>query len=136
MNKVFILLVDDDASFLDAMKDYLTLTNECTVECALSAEEALKKMKNTMYDAVVSDYSMPDVNGVELLKSVRTFSNIPFILFTGVGDEQIINEAIENEVDFYLEKGEDPDVLFPKLFQMIQFGMYKKQTNDETREMK
>ena len=130
MKPVTVLLVDDEASFLEVMTDYLALTDEFSLECALSAQEALEKCQDTRYDAIVSDFSMPDMNGIEFLKEIRTVSNVPFILFTGVGDENVINEAIENDVDNYLEKGGDPDVLFPKLCQMIYYGIIKKQIPD------
>jgi CheY-like chemotaxis protein len=126
MNQVFVLLVDDEAAFLEAIKDYLADSNDFIFECASSAEEALEKIRTGRYDVVVSDYHMPGMSGVELLREVRSFSRIPFILFTAMGDRQVIDQAISNEVDFYLEKGEDPGILFPKLSQMILVGKYQK----------
>lgn len=119
MEKVFVLLVDDEPAFLQAMKDYLDDTSGFAIECTSSPEKALEKIKTDRYHVVVSDYSMPEMNGVELLKSIRTYTQLPFILLTGMDDRQIIDDAIMNDVDFYLEKGEDPGILFPRLTEMI-----------------
>jgi len=73
---------------------------------------------------------MPEMTGVELLKGVRSFSRIPFILFTGMGEREIIDEAIENNVDFYLEKGEELHIIAFKLSQMILAGVYRSQKED------
>ena len=56
---------------------------------------------------------MPGMDGIELLKRVRkSFGNVPFILFTGRGREEVVIEAINNGVDFYLQKGGDPKAQF------------------------
>ena len=90
-------------------------------------KEALGKITTGRYAVVVSDYNMPEMTGVELLKGVRSFSRIPFILFTGMGEREIIDEAIENNVDFYLEKGEELHIIAFKLSQMILAGVYRSQ---------
>jgi len=130
MKQVTLLLVDDEPPFLDAIRDYLSEYTEFYIDCALSGEEALEKIKTGRYDVVVSDYNMPEMTGVELLKGVRSFSRIPFILFTGVGEREIIDAAILNDVDFYLEKGEEPHILASKLSQMILAGVYRSQQEE------
>jgi len=130
MKQVTLLLVDDEPPFLDAIRDYLSEYTEFYIECALSGEEALEKIKTGRYDVVVSDYNMPEMTGVELLKGVRSFSRIPFILFTGMGEREIIDEAIENDVDLYLEKGEDLHIIAFKLSQMILAGVYQSRNKE------
>jgi PAS domain S-box-containing protein len=64
----------------------------------------------------VSDYLMPDMDGIELLKQVRANDkNIPFIMVTGRGREEIAVEAYENGADFYLQKGGAPTPQFTEL---------------------
>ncbi|MCU4975143.1 response regulator [Halobacteria archaeon AArc-m2/3/4] len=61
-------------------------------------------------DCIVSDYDMPDIDGIEFLEAVRTFdSDIPFILFTGKGSEEIASEAISADVTDYLQKQASTD---------------------------
>ena len=72
----------------------------------LSGSEALGRIAAGHYDAVVADYQMPGMNGITLLKKVReTDTSLPFILFTGKGREEIVIEAINSGVDFYVQKG-------------------------------
>ena len=71
---------------------------------------------------------MPGMDGIELLKVVRErFGEIPFILFTGRGREEIVMEAINNGVDFYLQKGGDPRAQFAELAHKIRQAVRSKQ---------
>ena len=55
---------------------------------------------------------MPDTDGIAFLRKIRESSDIPFILFTGRGREEVVIDAINNGVDFYLQKGGDPKSQF------------------------
>ena len=82
---------------------------------------ALEKIKKTPYDAIVSDYQMPGTDGITFLKEVVTeFGDIPFILFTGKGREEIVIDAINNGADFYVQKGGDPSSQFAELVHKIR----------------
>lgn len=131
MKQISVLLVDDEPRFLEAMQDYLSENTRFCVDCASSGEEALGRIKSSEYDVVVSDYNMPEMTGLDLLQEIRSFSRIPFILFTGMGEREIIDEAIQHDVDFYLEKGDEPQILAFKLTQMILAGVYLTRTQDE-----
>lgn len=64
---LFILQVDDEPVLLDITRTYLQ-TLDFMVEGAESAHEALQKMNTGSFDAIVSDYLMPEMNGIEFLK--------------------------------------------------------------------
>ena len=113
---ISVLCVDDDAAHLSLEKQWLEEPGAITVTTALSAPEALRVMKTSRFDAVVSDYQMPGMDGIELLKEVRRVTPaLPFILFTGTGREDVVIEAFNNGVDFYLRKTGDPDSQFARL---------------------
>ncbi|NLV27194.1 MAG: PAS domain S-box protein [Methanomicrobiales archaeon] len=131
---IHILLVDDEVSFLHAVRDSLAHNEDFIFDLTSSAEEALEKLNHSRYDVIVSDYSMPDMNGFELLTQIRRSSSIPFILFTGKGNEHVIIEAINQGVDFYLKKGDDPDILFAKLTHMIRQAADKKSAEERIQE--
>ncbi len=75
---------------------------------------------NTSFDALVIDYYLPEINGIELLKIIRTKGDTtPVIMFTGVGRENAAIEALNNGADFFLKKGEIPSSEFRELVHMI-----------------
>ncbi|HOT93816.1 MAG TPA: response regulator [Methanoregulaceae archaeon] len=112
---IHALYVDDDPVLLDICRRFLERTGEFTVETAGSGKEALARLEGGGVDVVVSDYQMPGMNGIELLSAIRRNSAIPFILFTGRGREEVVIEALNRGVDFYLQKGGDPRVQFAEL---------------------
>ncbi|MFA5222309.1 MAG: PAS domain S-box protein, partial [Methanoregula sp.] len=132
-----VLYVDDESSLLDVGKQFLEMTGEFSVTTALSASDALDRMKSTQIQAIVSDYQMPGINGIEFLKLVRSTDKlIPFIIFTGKGREEIAIEAFENGADFYLQKGGDPKAQFAELSLKIRTAVEKRTTEQALREQR
>ena len=116
-----LLYVDDEPGLLEIGKLFLEKTGDFTVTPVLSAREGLAQLRQHDFDAIVSDYQMPEMDGIDFLKSVReSFGNVPFILFTGRGREEVVIEAINNGVDFYLQKGGDLPALFAELSHKIR----------------
>jgi DNA-binding NtrC family response regulator len=75
-----VLTVDDDSDFLKIMKRILEALDAFQVDIAVSVDDAMDKLKDTTYDAVVSDYLMPGKNGLDFLKGLRDSGNtLPFI---------------------------------------------------------
>ena len=82
-----ILIVDDDDAIRGTLYDLLSDRYEC--HTASMAEEALQYLEVEEYDAILTDISMPGLNGVELLKRVQQRdSATPVILISGKGSEQ------------------------------------------------
>ena len=126
-----LLIVDDDPHFLDVAKICLEKTGDFTADTAESAREALEMMEPGTYDAIVSDYEMPKINGIEFLKTVRGGgSTIPFILFTGKGREEVVIEALNEGADFYLQKGGRPEAQFAELSHKIRQAVSYHQAKD------
>ncbi len=115
------LYVDDERDLLDITKLFLESSQEFSVDTTDSAEEGLKVLRQRHYDAIISDYQMPGMDGIAFLKAVRSsHGDIPFIIFTGRGREEIVIEALNNGADFYLQKGGDPEVLYTELTHVIR----------------
>lgn len=127
-NKISILYVDDEPDLLILGKRFLENTGEFRVDTATLAKEALSSPQIRSYDAIVSDYQMPGMDGIAFLKAVRQqYGDIPFILFTGKGREEVIIEAINNGADFYLQKGGNPEAQFAELSHKIRQAVRRKQ---------
>ena len=118
---ISVLYVDDEPELLGLCKVYLEQVGDFAVTPITSAEEGLELLAGSRFDAIISDYQMPDIDGLEFLKRVRSQNqDIPFILFTGRGREEVVIEAINNGVDFYLQKGGDPKSQFAELKHKIK----------------
>lgn len=124
----FLLYVDDEPGLLEIGQLFLEGTGDFSVTTALSGRAGLEKLAQHTFDAIIADYQMPEMDGIEFLKTVRqSFGNIPFILFTGRGREQVVIEAINQGVDFYLQKGGDPKVQFVELAHKVRQAVSRRQ---------
>jgi PAS domain S-box-containing protein len=132
---ISIMFVDDEPGILEAVRDYLEDTGTCTVDTAQSAAEALEKLHERPYDAIIADYIMPDVDGIRFLQIVREqYGDIPFILYTGVDREEVLIEAINTGVNFYLQKGGDPVSQFTELLHIIEQAVLRNRAEHALRE--
>ncbi|KTG09417.1 hypothetical protein AUR64_16705 [Haloprofundus marisrubri] len=110
---VRVLHVDDDAPFSDLVAAFLERDAGGDDDAPLRVESvsdpgvAVDRLEGDHgFDCIVSDYDMPEMSGLELLERVREFdTEIPFILFTGHGSEEIASRAISAGVTDYLRKG-------------------------------
>jgi len=129
-----ILYVDDEAALLEITKIFLERTGGFTVDIAISASEALEMIQNKAYSGIVSDYEMPGMNGIELLQAVRMhFPDLPFIIFTGRGREDVVIEALNSGASYYLQKGGDPKSQFAELSHKINLAVEKCVTEEQLR---
>jgi PAS domain S-box-containing protein len=115
-----VLHVDDDVCLLEVSKQILSIENNFEIDTVTSVDEAFKKMEQQTYDAVVSDYEMPQKNGLEFLKELREQNNqIPFILFTGKGREEVVVKALNLGADSYINKNGSPETVYCELADAI-----------------
>jgi len=107
MARTQVLHVDDDPAFTELTVDMLERQeDQFTVETAHSASEGLELLAGGGFDCIVSDYDMPGRNGLEFLEVIREqFPDLPFILFTGKGSEEVASDAISAGITDYLQKG-------------------------------
>lgn len=129
---ISILHVDDERGLLEAVKLSLEDTGACTVDIAESADLAIEMLRNRPYDAIISDYAMPGTNGIDLLRQVRTeFGDIPFILYTIVPREDVLIEAINCGVTFYLQKGTEQGLQTAELIHVIEQAVTRRTAEQE-----
>ncbi len=130
-----ILIVDDEENVLDVIRDYLFEFYQYSIDTAKSGAEALSRLSVQSYDAIISDYEMEGMNGIDLLKSIRSQGNhTPFIIFTGKGREEVVVEAFENGGNGYVLKGGEINSQFAELSLKLKAIIEKKQTEAALRE--
>ena len=104
--EIQVLHVDDDPAFAEVTKTYLEREEpQLVVDTETDPRTALSRIEADAPDCVVSDYEMPEMDGLELLESVRErHPRLPFVLFTGKGTESIASNAIAAGVSEYVQK--------------------------------
>lgn len=102
-----VLHVDDDPDLADLATTFLEREDDrFNTETATSASEGLNRLPEREFDCIISDHDMPGQSGIEFLEAVREdYPDLPFILYTGKGSEEVASEAISKEVTDYLQKG-------------------------------
>lgn len=101
-----LLHVDDEPEYLDLVSSFLDRLGEFDVVGETDAGTALERWDVGTFDCIVSDYQMPDLDGLEFLSQVREAdTDVPFVLFTGRGSEEVASKAISAGVTDYLQKG-------------------------------
>ena len=111
-----VLHVDDDPSLLEISKQILMDMGNFEIEHTCCVDEAFKKLSIGNYDVVISDYEMSVKNGLDLLKDLRDEKiEIPFILFTGKGREEVAVKALNLGADAYINKQGNPETVYGEL---------------------
>lgn len=88
-------------------------------------------LEGSTYDAIVSDYQMPEMDGIEFLSFLRSQGNrVPFILFTGKGREEVVIRALNCGADFYLQKGGEPTSLFRELEHVVRDAVRHRESEE------
>jgi len=127
-----ILIVDDEVEVLDALTITLKMANQfkSDISIAEDGEEALTELEKHDFDLILSDYMIPKIDGINLLKRAKEKNpNIIRILITGKLDYQVAREAIKNaDVDHLIEKPWSDDEL-----RYLIHGALKKKIEDESK---
>lgn len=121
------LYVDDEVNLLDVTRLFLKkIDDKIVLDTASSVRIALEMIADKKYDAIISDYEMPETDGIEFLKIIRKdYPFLPFIIFTGRGREEVVMEALNLGADFYIQKGSDIKAQFAELVHKLRIAVTK-----------
>lgn len=126
---IHILYIDDEPAILEIGKTLLEADPEFQVDTTVSVPDALSLLSTGIYEAVISDYLMPEMDGIRFLQLVRSINQkIPFIFFTGQATQSVVIKAINSGADFFLEKDQNPSIRFLDLSQLIRLGVRRYRT--------
>lgn len=104
-----ILIIEDDANVVEAVSLCLELRwPKVTISTAAEATKGIEILESGSFDAVILDINLPDINGFEVLKRIRSFSNVPIIILTVRGGEEDQVKGLEMGADDYIVKPYSP----------------------------
>jgi PAS domain S-box-containing protein len=130
-DRLRILHVDDDKCILDIVKNVLEMENNFDVDNALSVTEAYNKIGQHTYDVIVSDYEMPQKNGLQFLQEIREKQNrVPFVIFTGKGREEVAVKALNLGADGYYDKQGSPECVYGELAHGIRSAFNRRKSEE------
>lgn len=114
------LVIDDDSRLRQVLARLLRVGGFATVDEAADGEEALAALKNRKADLIVTDFQMPRMDGLALVKHLRgSGDQTPIIMISGHGQPQQIVAAVKAGVNNYLPKPINPSILFEKISQTL-----------------
>ena len=128
MEVIRVLHIDDDENVQMFLKAFIEGA-DVKVTKVQKAEDAIQLAQTGAYDCLVSDYDMPGMDGITLAKKIRETSNIPIIIYTGRGSEEVAERAFAAGVDDYIRKEDHPahyQVLAKRIKQVVEMKRAEK----------
>ncbi|PGE68950.1 response regulator transcription factor [Bacillus toyonensis] len=103
MKNYHILVVEDDQEIQELIKQFL-MTQQYKVIVASDGLEGMKQFNKQSFDLILLDVMMPNLNGFEVAKMIRSQSNIPIIMLTALEEEQDQMKGFDLGIDDYITK--------------------------------
>ena len=128
-----ILLIDDDTALLDALPRALKLRlNGIEIDTCETAADALERIKQADYDAIVSDIKMPGMDGLALLGEIRELRpKTPTLLITGHGEHDLAVQALRGGAYDFVQKPIDRDYFVASLRRAIQLRNLDREVDEQ-----
>ena len=118
-----ILVVDDSSTMRRILKTTLMKLGASNVDEAGDGGEALTKCKAKQYGCVFTDWNMPEVDGLELVVSLRKepgYAKVPIMMVTTEGGKKDVMEALMKGVNDYIVKPFTPEIVKDKLSKLLK----------------
>src|SRR6266568_4456218 len=128
-----ILLVDDDKALLDALPEALQLRmNGIEIDTSETAIEALERIRDTDYDAIVRDIKMPGIHGLALLHEIRGLRpTTRTLMMTGHGERDLAVQALRGGAYDFIQKPIDRNYFVASLERAIQLRRLDRQVEEQ-----
>jgi two-component system chemotaxis response regulator CheY len=118
-----ILIVDDFSTMRRMIRNILRQLGYANILEADDGTSAIEILRREKVSLIISDWNMPQMSGIELLKIVRAseeWKDLPFLMVTAEGLKQDILEAVKNRVDHYIVKPFTPETLTDKIRKILE----------------
>ena len=116
-----VLIIDDDARLAAMVSDYLTAAG-FVVDCRFTARDGLAAVDRAAFDAIILDVMLPDSDGFEVCRNVRSRSQTPILMLTARGEEMDRIVGLEIGADDYLAKPFSPRELVARIRAILRRG--------------
>ena len=113
MEKIKVLVVDDESRMRKLVSDFLTRDGYEVIEAGDGEEAVEIFFQNKDIAVILLDVMMPKMNGWQVLKTIREYSQVPVIMLTAKGEEQDELHGFDLGVDEYISKPFSPKILVP-----------------------
>jgi DNA-binding response OmpR family regulator len=113
-----ILVIDDDSAVTDLLS-LLLRSQGFEVTATNSSTDGLNFVREIQPDLVVLDLMMPEIDGWEVCKAVRAFSDVPIIVLSALNDPSMIASVLDSGADDYLTKPTPSRVLVAHINRLI-----------------
>ena len=117
-----VLVVDDSTFIRNLVISALKTINITHIKEAADGRQAYAALQKKRFDLIICDWHMPELNGIDLLKKIRSderLKNIPFIMLTSDVTTENVKQAITSGVDEYLTKPFRTDPLIEKVLRLL-----------------
>lgn len=135
-----VLHVDDERGQLKFTKSFVELSDSTIhMESVATPEAALRRLEEENFDCIVSDYQMPVLNGIELARRIRGFSDVPIIIYTGRGSEEVASKAFAAGIDDYMRKEIEPshyEVLARRIRAAVEKHLYERRLGESVNQFR
>ncbi len=125
-NPIKVLIVDDHLMFIDGLKSILSLNDKTfCIKSAIHAEEAFECIKDQSFDLVITDISLPGMNGIDLTKKIKKYNpDIPVLVLSMYVGRELVKEILYAEAEGYLLKKASKEELFKAIDKTLNGGTY------------
>ena len=121
--KMSILIVDDFATMRRIVRNILKQLGYENIHEADDGVSAVEVLKREKIHFIISDWNMPQMSGIELLKTVRAteeWKDLPFLMVTAEGQKENVIEAVKHKVNNYIVKPFTPETLMEKISKIFE----------------
>ena len=131
MNKATILVIEDDRAIQNLIATTLEI-NDYAFQTASSYAEGIMKFTSHNPDVVILDLGLPDKDGIEVIKKVRTFSGVPIIVVSARTDNEDKINALDEGADDYLTKPFNTQELLARIRVALRHKNYNAEKDEQS----
>lgn len=134
MNHEAILVIEDDYAIRNLITTTLE-TNQYKFKTATTGAQAMTEAVSKHYDVILLDLGLPDMDGVDIIKKVRSWSNVPIIVVSARTEDKDKIDALDAGADDYLTKPFSVDELLARLRVAIRRAGYYREADREEKKV-